>query len=74
VNTDSCSETKSLLIYLIFGHASRQAYEEGMLMWHSHAKQLGCSFICAYTIHENVVSLAKSLGFESQYYLSLEVK
>jgi hypothetical protein len=71
---DYCTGTKSLLIYLVFGEAGRNIWEDAYDTLIKHAKSNGCSFITAYTVQEKVVDICKSFGFETQYYVSLEVK
>jgi hypothetical protein len=74
VINDFCTDTKTLLVYFIFGEASRHVYEDGMETLHKHAKAQGCSFIGGYTVHERLVPLCQSLGCTVQYYVSTEVK
>jgi hypothetical protein len=71
---DYCSGTKSLLIYLVFGEANRDTWIDAYDTLNKHAKSLDCSFMTAYTVHEKVMLICKSFGFESQYYVSVEVK
>lgn len=74
VTEDYCTDTKTLILYSIFGGASRETWEDSYATMYKHAKELGCSFMGGYTVDENVVQICKSFNCSDQHYCVLEVK
>lgn len=76
--TDFYTNTKSLLIYAIFGEASRHVWADGYFTLYKHAKAQECDFITGYTTQDRLAALGKSFDFIDsitfQHFFSVEVK
>lgn len=68
---DPCSNTKSLLIYCLYGWLTPGIDElrEGFDVVSRFAKGLGCSRIVAYSDNEAVIKIAERIGAETKYRL-----
>jgi hypothetical protein len=74
VSEDFCTDTRTLILYIIFGEANRATWEDSYDTLYKHAKNLDCSFMGGYTIDNNVVNICKSFGCSDQHYCILEVR
>jgi hypothetical protein len=70
---DYCTDTKTMLLYAVFGEVDRSVWEAGYETVNKHAKELGCDFIAYYTMQPHVVEIGKSFGCTDQHYVTLEV-
>ncbi len=71
---DDISNTKSLLIYALYGYGSLsdKFYLDGLKSIADYAKSKKCSNIIAYTTAPAVAKLAKHLGAEVSFFLTFK--
>ena len=69
ITHDDISDTKSLLIYCLYGFekASRKSWTGGMKALVKFASSRGCSSITAYSEIPSIISLVERLGGETKY-------
>lgn len=69
ITYDDISNTKSLLIYCLYGFevASKRSWTDGMKALVKFAASQGCSNITAYSEDPSIISLVERLGGETKY-------
>ena len=66
---DDASDTKSLLIYCLYGYekVDKESWLGGIKALSKFALSRGCVQVVAYTAHDYIVNISKSLGADSAY-------
>lgn len=76
VTEDFCSDSKSLLIYSLFGISTigPRTWQDGLETLKAHARALGCDKIVAFTTQEVIRKLVRFFGGDDSFtYLRMEV-
>ena len=69
VTVDRCTDTKSLLIYILVGDLTIELWRDGSETLREYAKSRGCVFINGFCKNRGELVILKSLGADIEYRL-----